>query len=147
MAQELWEMDMEMGEESSPVPEGTYDLQCIAFESGQTKSGRNCFNAQYIIVGDLPDGVVNPRPIYEMFSLPQVSDPEKTKNFLMLNLKRALKAMDVPWESTGFNPVDCVNQECSVLVKQDEYTNEEGVTTIKNVIEWPRLPQDFNKAA
>ena len=108
-------------QEAQVVPEGVYNLLVEdAQDHKNAESGRESIMCM-IRIEDPPEDVPNPATVFHFLVLPTADDDEKTRTFVMLEIKRFLEVFDIPYEANGFSSEDIPGATADVLVTEGEY--------------------------
>lgn len=126
--------------EAQLAKEGLYHVQCIKVQPPKDdKNGAKMINTIYHIESEEPD--VEYANVFDMISIPGPNDDKDRVTFKLLMIKRRLYWLGLTdaISSGELNTEDFVGCRSGVPVKivQDEYLG-----TYKNLISWPKLPDE-----
>lgn len=124
-------------QEADLVPEGVYQLRIFKAEDKEPAGDKRGMTAVSIEVLNPPNGTA--RPIFHNVLWLKDGDPDKTKNFILLQNRRFLELFEIPFEESGFNSDDFVGQTAECRVVKASYQDSEGKTQFKNELDLPEL--------
>lgn len=118
--------------EPEALPEAKYALQIADVQTGAAKSGAPMFTLiiNFLEFPDAPS-------IWHYVVLPKEDDDEKAVSFKLLNLKRFLTVVGIPFSDEGFNDEDLMGAMFDCDVGVGEPTPE--YPDLKNELRLPKL--------
>lgn len=137
-------IEVPVGDAKEPetVPEAIYELRIEGATEKRNKDNTRDLLVANIAVMNPPDGIT-PSMIFHQIALPNEDDEPKSRDFMLLLLRRFLAVFDVPYESSGFNTDDLPGSsgKCPVGL---EAVVRDGVETgeKRNVLRLPPLKSE-----
>ena len=127
-------------QESSPVPEGEYELRIHSVTEKDSKGGKPMLEILHIVESaDYP----NAAPIMHWLSLPTEQDNERAANFKTLQIARYCALFGISTDGDEIDTDDFEGKSATVSIEQEQ---REGFSDPTNVIVIPRLEQQEEAA-
>lgn len=133
------EVPVEDAKEAEIVPEGEYEVRCDGIIERRNKDNTRDMLIVPIAIVDAPKGV-NPATIFHQIALPNAEDEPKSREFMLLLLRRFLELFKVPYEGAGFNTDDIPGSTAKCFVEQNEYKK-----TLSNILRIPQMKKESAK--
>ena len=131
------EIPLDGVEEEKTVPEGVFSLRVDSVtEAKNEETGREGLHV-FVLIENPPDSVPNPASIFHYLGFPIADDDDKTRQFMLIGLKRFLFSFNVPFENGGFNTEDLPGATAEVLLGEEMYDGR-----LVNKMELPLLPDE-----
>jgi len=129
------EMAMDEIQESTLLPEGTYDL---TIKRADIVPGKKNPNSQIVRVIIEFDGEPDADDMFHFLALPHPDDEPRSKKFKEIQVKRFLHWFGIPMESSGFAIADFPGSRANLAVLVDEYEGRQS----NKLADLPRLPNE-----
>jgi hypothetical protein len=113
----------QVNDDFTPMPEGVYKMQVEKLESKKSKADNNMVNVTMNVVE--PVLHLGRKGFTNLVLIPAA----------MWKVKQFVKACGISFDTGGFNLGDAIGKTLLVKVTQEQYTDKEGVTKVRNVFD------------
>jgi hypothetical protein len=113
----------QVNDDFTPMPEGVYKMQVEKLEAKKSKADNNMVNVTMNVLE--PTEYLGRKGFTNLVLIPAA----------MWKVKQFVKACGVSFDTGGFNLADAIGKSVLVKVTQEQYTDKEGVTKVRNVFD------------